>query len=588
MDSWLRPFCVFLFLFASEVALASFSVEVRRMEEAGATELALNLLKQREPPSTEITETWVVWQRAYLNLLQRQRRWSTLSQLLSTVPDRVLPQEELLWRQTLYIRSLIKLQQFSRARQKLTHLLWQRYDDLPNSDWLRQWRHLLIECYSSSGDGESAILALQTSIQEYGSEDQEQSERLLQARVLLQSGDHESAQRLLEMEKKTDEGRFLFNLARIRQGHSLQQIIRTTLQQSKSEELQQEQRLWLLGVLAEAANRVGDTVNEIVALESIYQIPSSKLALDSLLTLSPEDLWDSYRRYALKVANREELLQGDYSAWLKLARDSERFYPIRSRSLLAYLLTADGVNEVVRQEAITEFIKAIEGFNPELRLLEALYLYDGRTEIFPAVATLLLDNALKDRDLQLASRLLENLEAPDEAAERFVWLLRKAKIDLLADKPEQCARILEELLPQLAGQSQQQLDRYLQLVFDLQDVGEHHVAVVLLKNIYQRVASGKLQRELLFWMADSYNVLEQRLEASRYYLESALYPGADSMDPWAQSARYKAAGVLIDLGFYADAQHQLQRLLKVAATPARRVTILREIERLNLQKGHVQ
>ena len=46
-------------------------------------------------------------------------------------------------------------------------------------------------------------------------------------------------------------------------------------------------------------------------------------------------------------------------------------------------------------------------------------------------------------------------------------------------------------------------ERYLQALFDLQSIGQHAIALPLLEGLYNRVDSGKLRRELLYWQAES-------------------------------------------------------------------------------------
>ena len=120
-------------------------------------------------------------------------------------------------------------------------------------------------------------------------------------------------------------------------------------------------------------------------------------------------------------------------------------------------------------------------------------------------------------------------------------------------------------------------------LFDLQKVGEHDKAIRLLGAMFRSVPGIKLKRELLFWMADSSKAKGNHSEAARYYLRSATLEDNNSMDPWAQTARYQAAKSLGEAGMTSDAAFIYRQLLKITESPQRRAVLRHELQQLRLQ-----
>jgi hypothetical protein len=91
-----------------------------------------------------------------------------------------------------------------------------------------------------------------------------------------------------------------------------------------------------------------------------------------------------------------------------------------------------------------------------------------------------------------------------------------------------------------------------------------------------------LRRELLFWMADSRKAQSLHAEAARLYLQSATLSDNNSMDPWAQTARYQAAKSLGEAGMAKDAVYIYQQLLRITENPERRSVLRHELQQLRL------
>ena len=95
-----------------------------------------------------------------------------------------------------------------------------------------------------------------------------------------------------------------------------------------------------------------------------------------------------------------------------------------------------------------------------------------------------------------------------------------------------------------------------------------------------RTIEPRQKREILFWMADSYRDLERYDRAALLYLQSAMFVGPEAMDPWAQTARFKAAESLQESGLVDDARRIYLSLLEVTDEPTRRSVLQHNIQQL--------
>ena len=129
-----------------------------------------------------------------------------------------------------------------------------------------------------------------------------------------------------------------------------------------------------------------------------------------------------------------------------------------------------------------------------------------------------------------------------------------------------------------------QVDRLLQVIFDLQTLESHSQAIKLLQKVLVKSQDAVVQREIFFWIADSYKANENHMLAARHYMKSATHIAEKDMDPWAQTARYQAAVSLAKAGLLNDARTMYKQLLEVTKEPARRAVLRHELQKLWLLK----
>jgi tetratricopeptide (TPR) repeat protein len=257
-------------------------------------------------------------------------------------------------------------------------------------------------------------------------------------------------------------------------------------------------------------------------------------------------------------------------------------YPVRARSIYA-LLALHGQSSEVREQAHGELVARVSALDNGADIIEALYLRAPRhmdpSHVPLAARAPLVDNALARSDYVLAARLVRDVP-PGEIPGAFSASLRRARVLLLGGERQRGV----EALQGLAGgdHTAEQRDALMQLVFDLQTLGEHESAFGVLQRL-AATASGQPRRELLYWMGESRSAQGRHQEAADLYLRSAMLDDPAAMDPWAQTARYQSARALAAAGFVTDAEAVFRQLLSATRDPTRRAVLGREIEQLRLR-----
>ena len=125
------------------------------------------------------------------------------------------------------------------------------------------------------------------------------------------------------------------------------------------------------------------------------------------------------------------------------------------------------------------------------------------------------------------------------------------------------------------------------MLFDMQTVELHAQAIEHFNQLLRLEIEPKQRREILYWIADSYRGLEKYDQAALLYLQSAMLPAPDAMDPWAQTARFNAAESLQQSGLVDDARRIYEELLAMTDDQARRSVLNHKIQQLWLNQRAV-
>lgn len=558
--------------------------EIAQLAKGGAAELALNMLQKEQPPFNENARQWMRWERVRIRIMEEHERWQPLADSLADLPADV-SDEFRDWAQSRRARALIMSGHFAEARHLLRGLIWDQEGDVDPGQ-LAAYRKLVMQSYLHEGLIDDAYAAMLRFHQDYGDGDREAI--LLRVRVLLASGRPAESRPLLDQLGKDAIARALMLLAALRDGQNPSTIYAQAKTLSEADGVSPEELFLLYGTMAEAAHVEQSTAQEIIALEKWFLHERIGKDWEQLFSMNADTLWDSYQAYARHVGNREQLLLGNDAAWFKAAEKTDRLYPVRIRSLYA-LLAESARQQADRELAHQSLVKRMLEVDNGMALVQQLYLHSKRFDeqhpVPAAVAYILVDQAIRDGDLTQASRLMQHLPEPPGDTARFAWQMRRAKVFILAGEYERTVSMLSALMPMADSLSEEQRDQVIQILFDLQTVGQHESAYRLLEDLYNTVPNFKLRRELLFWMGDSRQAQEQYAEAARLYLLSATLIDNASMDPWAQTARYQAAKNLTKAKMLRDAEYIYRQLLKITENPERRAVLRHELEQLRLQQA---
>ena len=196
---------------------------------------------------------------------------------------------------------------------------------------------------------------------------------------------------------------------------------------------------------------------------------------------------------------------------------------------------------------------------------------------------LLVDDALRRDDVPLAARLQSLIETPPTGVDHGAWTVRTARIYILGGEAARGAEQLAEWLSGIKQMAPDSLDRVMQIMFDLQFIGEHRLALTLFEVTAPLVQTEGHRRELFFWSAQSWYAVGDFALAAAYYLESARMAGEQNPF-WKKSALYQAAQAL-EMGlFFDDAAKIYKALLGSSPDPKMQAKLRHRLAQLQRQR----
>lgn len=581
LNRYLQPF-LFVFIITSSLPAQADSQlnELRRIADTGAIELALKLFEQQAPDLAEDSERWATWERARLAFHAKHERWQSLIEHIDSLPPGV-PDTIYFEAETYRARAFLALNKPAKARYVLRRLIWQ---EARTAEQVNEWRQLVIRSYLKDGSASAANISMQRYEQDYGKTGNDGL--LLRARVLILAAHDKQAAELLTKSKGHAE-RATYLLAALRSATlSAENVIKACKNALKNKKLSNTEKLRFYSVLSEAAGVEKDSGQRIASIEDMFVLSRNPEIDDGLFRFDDDMLWRAYQQHALGIANKKQLLVGDDAAWLKEISKYKK-NPLRQRSMFAWL-AKNSTDENVRGQSHEGLVKSLQTRKQGLEIIRHLYsdaLNDGKSNAPPIVGYVLIDQALSESDIKLASNLLGQLVAPPEGIDPLLWHLRRARVFVLAGEHDKGVKVLYRLLSSQQQFNKQQTDRFMQVLFDLQTVERHKEAFDVFSRLFDHTTDLQLRREILYWMADSRKALKDYESASQLYIRSAINPLAEgAIDLWGQSAYYQAADALAKAGYVADARNLYLRLLKISKDPGRRAVLNRQMQQLLLQQ----
>ena len=579
-------FMVVLLLLAFESNLAAQPLDASNLNElaqlarAGAPQLALKRMNAEQPAADQDLVAWTAWEQERLQILFGQGLFEVLIARVDSMPGSVGPEFR---RQALTLKADAQLQlgEAASARGTLRELLWSGAAG-EQREIRARWRQLVIRSYVLEDQNEDARIALQRYRQDFG--DESPQWRWLSAQVMLQAGAADAARDLLK-DDSSQQGQFLRSSAALESDPGQAAAIAKTAAKLAGEEKAPGMQSAFWGLAAKAAARAGNMDQQIEYLEKALSLPGDAQLTHGVLRLDADQLWDAYLARGKRIGNDEQKLLGSDEDWYFPATEAVETDPLRARILFA-VLAEYGTNPQRQAVAHEYLVSLLKDESHGDVLIRRLYLESVRyqdVDRLPIVIRYqLIDEALESGDLDTASRLMANLAAP-AGSDRFDWELRRARVAIFTGDIGAGVKSLEQLLSSEEQKwTAQSIDRLMQVVFDLQTVQRHEQALKLFSDMLDKPLEPQQRRELLFWMADSLQELQRYDEAAYLYLKSATLHDPTAMDPWAQTARYRAAKALVEAGLLDDAQQIYTTLLRSTSDASRKAVLQNELQRLHL------
>jgi len=560
--------------------------EVTNLIDAGIWHLALRVLEQQQQAITTDPTRWVAQEKQRIQIYQATADWPALITRLQNLPT-IVPLAFYIQAQTELAAALIKTNQGQEALTILRDLIWTQARDPEVADArLRNWRRMIIDAYRISGQKQDAYRAAARLQRDYAQQDS--ADLIRHAKILLELGRAEEAMDRLAAQTEEQDVAVLHSLAQLRSGaRSACKVMQSGLRQLRNQSVDAAVKTAFWALVAEAAQGCDDLATRTNALEHVLGAEENNQVEKSLFNIDADALWRAYLDFAIAIGNQSRFLIGADAQWQQAAQKSAKKQPVRSRALYA-LLMFKGQDAASREAAAKQFTRSMDKRQQGKQLLQQLFLHSTRFaghEDIPAAARYrLVDIALAEANIALASTLMETVKKPPPGADQFFWYLRRARILILGGKGEQGAKALEEMLRETQDFEPAQRDRLLQVIFDLQSVDLHTQAISLLKQLMTRSDDVKLKREIYYWMAESKKAQQEYVAAAQLYMKSAMFPEPKAMGPWAQTARYQAAVALGQAGLFDDARAIYRHLLRVTKDATRKAVLQRELQKLRFKK----
>lgn len=588
--------CSFLLLFTSFYSAAEPAVipapnnsilsadpltNIVQLVNQGATELALQQLNAQQPNPLDDPEGWLRWERQRIALYQQAEQWEILIKRIDTQENFIdLAYSE--WFAAQQAKAMLELGQGTQARSIFRKLIWQR--DLAHNDKaLSSWRTHIIRSYLLDNKANDAHAAMLRNAQDYPS-DTSESGVLLRAKVLLLAKRADDAAELLGNNKKLANAKTLYLLAALRSSRlSASKVIKEINKELKKKKLVKLNRLRLLAIKIEASTVDGDTGQAVAAIEEYLSLTRENQIDDGLFQINGEKLWQAYREHGQAIGNKQQLLLGDDASWFSEAGKHKK-NRLRQRTLYG-LLALESRKEETKYQANELLINSLRKEDNGIEIIRHLYLGDKK---IPALARYsLLEQALKESDISLASKLMQGLQQAPKGINPLLWELRRARVFVMAGKPDEASVVLNNVINETPFTDNPTLDRFMQVVFDLQTIEAHEQAYRLFEVLLTKIELPKVQRELYYWMAESRKAQTRYADAAALYLKSSESKQGPQPDLWAQSALYQAAEALGNAGLVDDAARLYKKLLLITKDEARRGQLQRRIQQLWLKRSKV-
>ena len=564
--------------------------QLSELTDIGLAGLAMRMIDQQQKRYPEYGPDWYAFEFRYFQTLSAQEHWEEIVQradrlLASAEPGTQITPKIARWVRSQKAIALLQLGQAEQSLRLTRDLLWEGQG--LDRDRTAFWRRLIIRAYLQLDYAEDANRALRRYRRDYG--DNKSDWKLLQAQALLRAERPAEVADLLA-DETSHKARALRLLAGVRsRPNDAERYVADTKAQLADASLTQAQQRAYLYVLYEAHLHNKDLIAAAEAAERLLALNRSQAMLGEHFTVNADDLWRLYLRIGEQAGNRFKLLKGNDQAWHQRASKIQDQEPVRARGMFA-VVALTTVDQDQRQRAHQALVGSLTGTDAGLEVANQLYTQSDRVgsadDLPVEVRYRLVDHALAVGDLTLAATMMASLSQPPEGEALFDWQIRKARVLILQGSHAQGEAELRRSLQGVEELSADMVDRYLQVVFDLQTIQRHQQALELFDLLPIESMGDKLRREIYYWKAESNYEMERYDQAAMLYMQSARAGDPSMADLWAQSARFKASDALVKAKLYDDAQHAYSELLAITSSDARKRLIRQKLQHIRLLRGN--
>lgn len=562
----------------------------------GVPALALSLLDSEQEKREQFTADWYAFEYKRILLLSALESWPQIIERTQWLFDTAIPKRHItrkigLWFETQQVMANIQLKNSDLALNQLQNLLWTTEAEHRDPSLPAVWRQLVIRIYLQMQKDDDARKALVKYEREYQTEETNVDWILLQAQVLLRTNRPKQAVVLLKKiatEAAVDVEALLF-IAQLQIDPKSAEKINQQMREKLDGQVLSRPARWAYSYVAYRASTVlADRAAQIVNLESMLSLEIKHPVFDEGYQVTADDLWDLYNKQGLIIANNHGLLFGDDEQWQQLSNKLIKDEAEKALQLNVTLVLQTG-DFLTKQKQHKTIVEILEKRKNGLELINNLYLHSNKVNdvnVLPdEVRYRLVDYALSEGDYSDAATIMKSLQEPPAGKTVFDWRMRKARVLILQGEYAQSEDLIRKTFSEKPKITREELDRYIQVVFDFQTVQQHQQAIKLFDMLYIDGLDENLKREIYFWKAESYFLLEKYDHAALYYLKSARAVTEADNDLWAQSARFKAGNALILAGIYDDAEKVYTELLVITNSETRKALIDQNLQKIRLLKS---
>ena len=564
---------------APKLSAAPTLQDIGNFASAGAPNLALQFIDRDQPNFSRNPISWMAWERERIYLYQLNQNWRAVIARASELPAQV-GTDFRDWENRQAAAAWLQLGKGHEARMILRRLIWNPATP-PDNTTLSHLRQLVVKSYLVDQDLADAQTAVIRYRQDYPQDAGEWP--LLEAQLFLRTDQPRAALDALRGSRGADAG-MLKLLAALRAGTvSAAKVMKQAEKLGGNSKLPVAERVHAWYVVSQAALALNDPAAHIRALQTGLGLQPGLLDQDPVFGITPEMLWDAYLNYGEDLGNQLQLVVGDDQSWFLAASNRYDSHPVRACALFA--VVAFNAHTAEQQGvAHWQFASLIQKQKNGGVILRHLYLDSQRfptvASIPPDVRYILVNDVLAIPNIPLASKLMQGLDQPPPNTDPAVWQLQRAHVFVLGGRPDDGIAALKQLFA--SGEPLDPGD-VLPVLFDLQTIGRNRDAIPFFRALLQDSnLTAEQQRQLLFWIADSYKALGDYSQAAELYLRSATLIDPYSMDNWAKSARYQAAQMLAKAGYIEDARNVYQGLLNATSDPAQQALLRHDLQALLL------